>query len=510
MHSFHTHEGPSNEKRIGITCAAASMNVACFVCGYDVCDRDRQGYSTRWLEEFRLVTNHDGLGVSISGIGIKSDLAGDRWTAPLDYTKHWADMGAPEIARVGVMFQGFIDGRYGYPVHVVCWELARRVFAPEEIDPPTMFSVLDSLPAHDQDLGLDWGHRYGGLLMADHDHHDPALSTLRIDYQGPTSNIAKHNPLNVIEHETLHDGKAETPFPVPTIMDRHYAESRDPFAKLPPELLLLVSCDLSTLDVARVRLASRAFRPVFDENQFWKSRFTATDERRWVFEVSEWRQRAHSTNQSLDWRSLYYRTSSSNGPASLQNRERIWRLLEHAREVVSLRCFQSPVEFGTWLIPDELAWDRATAEIHEGDSARDRTFTEGCRLFHTQQVLIPDNVTSLEVFLVHLGSEVYVAGLAFRAPQSETIALGYKSTRTQTVHMQGRLSGLEVSIGNRGVHGLQCVFEDGSMSQQVGRWVDVPQTGRLGTGGGPIAALEVGYDGFKIVSLAVGRAASPP
>ncbi|GJN70638.1 hypothetical protein PLICBS_004696 [Purpureocillium lilacinum] len=126
------------------------MTVPCFACGYEICDRHRQGDSTRWLEEFRLVTNHDGLGTSVSGIGAMSDLGGRRWIAPLDYAKHWADMEAPTTAE--------------------------KVFAPDEINPSTLFSVLNSLPAASEATGLDWGHMYGGLLIADDDHRDPDVS----------------------------------------------------------------------------------------------------------------------------------------------------------------------------------------------------------------------------------------------------------------------------------------------------------------------------------------------
>ncbi|KAK4088225.1 F-box domain containing protein [Purpureocillium lilacinum] len=486
------------------------MTVPCFACGYEICDRHRQGDSTRWLEEFRLVTNHDGLGTSVSGIGAMSDLGGRRWIAPLDYAKHWADMEAPTTAEVGVMLQDAVEGRHGYPIHAACWELAQKVFAPDEINPSTLFSVLNSLPAASEATGLDWGHMYGGLLIADDDHRDPDVSgnrrVRRIDSEDRLAAIARHNPLDTIRLETLNCRKPENPVPVPAVMARCRIGSRDPFAMLPPELRLLVACELPTSDVARIRLASRAFRFVFDENQFWASRFTTIDERRWVFEATEWLQRTESNGQPLDWRVLYHQTGAPNSSASLQNRERIWRLLEDARDVIFLRCFEARVEFRNWLIPEELEWTRETAEIH-WNRRREPTFTAGCRLFHTQQVLIPDTAATLEVFLVRLGNEDYVTGLAFRQAQGEAVALGYESSRSQVVDLQTRLSGIKVAIGKRGVRGLRCVFEDGTMSERVGDWVSVSQTDSLVTAG-PIVALEVGYDGCKIVRLSIGKAVS--
>ena len=104
----------------------------------------------------------------------------------------------------------------------------------------------------------------------------------------------------------------------------------DPFGALPVKLCSSIAMYLSTADALNARLASRAFWHLFDSVQFWASRFKGTSDRSWLFE-------ARHPSVLGDCRWLYRRTASHRIGRGLQNRKRIWNLIQGLGRLLDLR-----------------------------------------------------------------------------------------------------------------------------------------------------------------------------
>ncbi|KND91480.1 hypothetical protein TOPH_03696 [Tolypocladium ophioglossoides CBS 100239] len=488
--------------------------VSCVICGNDVRD-DGRGPS-RWLEQFRLSEfgmdledlgqsypvdgNKNPTGIAVSGVGVYSNPRANRWIVPFAFDRRWDDMDPPLSDQVGVMHQGAIDERYGYPVHEACWALADEVFSPHPVPHTTLFEICECLPAPLAYTGLSWGHDYGGLLTINDVDFYPWED--RVEKRVPTDAqvlVAREDPRHVDELKLLIREQPQAPPIRLSSTAQTVTGDEDCFGALPVEIRLLIACSLSTADAANLRLASRAFTFVFQDGQFWASRFTTSGDRSWIFEAPEWVRDAEASNRQLDWRWLYHRTNATNCSQGVRNRQRVWTLLQDMREALSLQWMGSPVPFKAWLVSSQLKWAEVTANIHPGD-LRNESFNEGCRISSKLKVSIPRATLRLEVFLVRLGRDEHVAGLRFISNQEETLSLGYRGERKQVVWLHGALSGFELAMGSRGVQGIQCVFDDGGRSPWVGCRDNLPRTRRL-VSPGCIVAVEAGFD--------VGHASTP-
>lgn len=92
--------------------------------------------------------------------------------------------------------------------------------------------------------------------------------------------------------------------------------------------------------------------------------------------------------------------------------------------------------------------------------------------------------------------------------KGRAIALGYKADETECALHFSSLQGFVLAVGSRGILGIQCVLEDGRKSPWVGCTRDALKTRRLAVSG-PIVAIKAGFDGLKMVSLAVAEPLPP-
>lgn len=86
--------------------------------------------------------------------------------------------------------------------------------------------------------------------------------------------------------------------------------------------------------------------------------------------------------------------------------------MQDMREVLSLSWMASPLPFEAWLVSDNLDWAEATARTNS-NGPRNEGFNEGCRIFRKKKMTIPETIVELEVYMVRLGHDNYVAGLRF-------------------------------------------------------------------------------------------------
>jgi hypothetical protein len=99
---------------------------------------------------------------------------------------------------------------------------------------------------------------------------------------------ARCDPVNVLlDSLALSSQQLESPLPAYSYW------TGDCFGCLPWELRELIAILLPTEDALNLRLASRSFLRIFDSQTFWLSRFQATGDRGFVFEV-------HKENMFLD------------------------------------------------------------------------------------------------------------------------------------------------------------------------------------------------------------------
>lgn len=124
------------------------------------------------------------------------------------------------------------------------------------------------------------------------------------------------------------------------LVNKQRMSRTDCFTRLPYELVEEIAAHLPTSSVLSLRLISPAFTPPFYSQIFWATRFQASRERGFLFKI--WQGPRHR-----DWRALYYLTNSTNLPQSLQNRKRVWDLVEPLGQEISLEWADSSTRLRT-------------------------------------------------------------------------------------------------------------------------------------------------------------------
>lgn len=273
----------------------------------------------------------------------------------------------------------------------------------------------------------------------------------------------------------------------------------DCLALLPGELCAAIAMLLPTADVLRARLASRALWPVFYSQQFWASRFTSplpAANRSWLFETRS------NIQSPRDWRWLYRRTNHVHLGLSpgLLNRRRIWGLIEQVVDILALVWYELPR-------PLPEIWSLGLAHATEycagvngllwsPTEPGDHQFHNGCRLFQTQSIAIPEDLAYLFVYTATFGDGQYIVGMSLAAIAGDSIRLGYSSHSEQLVELN-QVWGFRLAMGSRGLQALQCITGPADSEDSETPWVgspdDVPRTERLVLAD-RVEGLEVGFD----------------
>lgn len=79
----------------------------------------------------------------------------------------------------------------------------------------------------------------------------------------------------------------------------------------------------------------------------------------------------------------------------------------------------------------------------------DNHFHNGCRLFRSQSVAIPDDFAHLFIYTATFGDRQYIVGMAFVTVAGDSIRLGYSSHSKHLVKLT-QIWGFRVAIGSRG------------------------------------------------------------
>jgi hypothetical protein len=407
---------------------------------------------------------------------------------------HWSDPGFEPSDDNGfaVLPQQDFEGRHGIVFHDACWSLLEAALYPASVSPPRLFDICSSFPVPRNFRAPTWGYDFGGAAVVDKTTHFPwedRYEDMNMELTEAKSAF-RNNPCQVPGVDRL---LAEEPQQPPAAIQPAQGLVLDCFASLPAELCATIAMLLPTADVLRARLASRAFWPVFYSQQFWASRFSplpGTD-RPWLFETRH-------LQSPRDWRWLYRQTSDVCLSPGFRNRRRIWGLIEQTAELLALVWNELPASLpGIWSLNSALCTTEYRAEVSgllwNPKEPGDHRFYNGCRLFQTQSIAIPDSLAQVSVYTVALGDGQYIVGMSLTTLAGDTIHLGYSSNSKQSIALS-QVLGFRVAMGSRGLQALQCITGlSGLESAWLGSLDDVPRTERL-VFADRVVGLEVGFD----------------
>ncbi|OHE93544.1 F-box domain-containing protein [Colletotrichum orchidophilum] len=471
---------------------------SCTLCGWVVVDAPG---NISWLNQFRGLSS-SSRGVILTGVGLYDDPGSGAFIAPVDPNRRWDDSNydSPEEDQFGAMGYMEVNGRHGFIFHEACWDLLEIAFRPGLVPLLRLFDVCDSLPFPLNGVSISWGHDYGGPVFVDDDHHFPWEDRFSDrEYMEPDP-VFSTNPYEVQEvQHVLTEAPESPPSPI-----RPFSNATTPgldrFHALPEELRSVIAIHLPTVDVLNLRLASRPFWTIFNSQQFWASRFKDSSDRSWLFESQD-------SPQPRDWRWLYRRTNNAHIGPGFQNRVRVWNL---AQKLVAALDFR-------WIVNDlNPSPEKVSAQCIEVSGelwehpvgAGHALFNKGCLLQKTYRLAIPESILRLSVWSIPIGDMKYVAGLKFTTATGDVHQIGYRTPAEQSVEISD-IRGFKLAVGERGIQALQCISERSGTSHWVGSPEASPKTLRLDVGE-RLRELDFGFDGCKIVSLAVSSQVGSP
>lgn len=181
-----------------------------------------------------------------------------------------------------------------------------------------MISICDSLPFPIWYNGLSWGHDYDGLWKLDDDDKYPWMEWFSMPSISTIYEIgATSDPHASIFHMMLPTTMSHFP-----ATRRQTANSADPFSRLPWEICEMILTGVRINDALNLRLASRAYQPLFSSLSFWLSRFHPDSERGFIFEVRE---------GGRNWEvetilQIHHESKRSLAMPAVLNRQRVWNL----------------------------------------------------------------------------------------------------------------------------------------------------------------------------------------
>lgn len=277
--------------------------------------------------------------------------------------------------------------------------------------------------------------------------------------------------------------------------------ARDCFLALPAEICEAIAAHLSTPDFLTLRLASRAFWPIFHGQQFWAVKFRLHGERGWVMEAKE---RARAALTPPDWRWMWHATRGCQCPWGCQSaihltthKQRLstWRCIRSLCDLLSLR-WHTPAASDPQALEaaerDTRPWLRVAGRLDEESSPPNRPIEEGCRILQKRHFTVPGGIKRVAVSHVRIGHASYIAGIRLIAAEEE-LAFGWHSDNPVVVRVAG-VVGFNFAADLRGFRAIQVVSRDGGTSRWMGDLEGMAVTTRLGRGEEELAAVEVGFD----------------
>jgi hypothetical protein len=199
---------------------------------------------------------------------------------------------------------------------------------------------------------------------------------------------------------------------------------------------------------------------------------------------------------TYDWLWLYRRTA--NGSPGMNNRKRVWRLIEQIGGILDLKWIE-PI-LVTTTDSAALNWLEAAADI-QPDRGR---FDRGCRRFQERSLYISTGQFSQVAFsVIQPGNVTYMTGMKFIPKSGDSTHLGYLAGDERVRNIKN-LTGFHLAIGSRGIQAIQCIIKNDRVLPWVGSPENAPITKRLLLDG-PLSGIKAGFDVSSFLSMIIHR-----
>lgn len=381
-----------------------------------------------------------------------------------------------------------INGLHGFILHSACWDLLNKACEPAGLCLERLISTCESLPFPLWHKAISWGHGYDGLFKLDDEERYPWMER----FSGCSiSTMYEMGMFSDPNDASVFNRMLPTTRPHFTAITRQLAEGADPFSQLPWEICEMILANVRTSDALNLRLASRAFQPLFSSLSFWLSRFERDGERGFIFEVRE-AGRNWGVETLLH---IHHKSKPSLAMPAVLNRQRIWglaRMLALLTEtpLISNNSSQQTFDSGSWI--------RIAGNEHPSISPGQwKKFWEGCHSGTTICVNVPPDAVKMGITIVNAGFWNYVTGIRLICRDGDESAAGYVTIDKDILFPLSQLHGLRVGMGPGGVRALQVISRGQKVSQWIGNIDGVPQSDRL-VATAPITSLSVTFDVSKL------------
>lgn len=418
-----------------------------------------------------------------------------------------------------------------YAVHESCWQLLLAKLQQQGVDSEDMIATalhgILLTTEYPQGSQFQLGHDYGGAPGSSNPDH--LLDIFRSDpWKIPgVAHLMNRSSLAVPSLPSTNRTQ-------PAARVRPTTTDKDVFASLSPELICMVMSQLSISEIGHLREASRAIASLISKaddlpQNCWKSQFGPGKEMVCVFINLQ-------PPANLDWRKLYLLIKRGfSGIAALENRQRIWSLLENVTHLVKLALDSTRNKEGIEMSrmkhdtysatnpaldpnsylefePIKTSWISAEWWGKDKYGGHRDELTTGCRELDLRAAYTtpaPDFAGlypqrwSAGVSLVEVHSRSYISGIRFFAPDagkghSPRSCLGFVSPDEVEIQFEPHefIEGVEVAVCNTGIVGIKFLTSGASAHGWTG-CTDLPDTafGRLLPQEGKcIAALIAGLD----------------
>ncbi|KAK4203163.1 hypothetical protein QBC40DRAFT_219779 [Triangularia verruculosa] len=413
--------------------------IACAICGWTI-----YGDVPGWTNEFRgICYNRIKDKTTLTGVGLYSDArGGGGFVASRNPEGRYDDDGYKTSPKQSLsVFRDCRKSKRAFAVHDACWQLLQQASSPKPVSLKRVFQVFDSLM---EIRFFPW------------------------EYVGPTE--AQHAPSGAHPADEVNAQKILT------------------------ETLLTEEDHVNS---TKVSLIAR-FAPLKGDLS-------------WFFEVH------NDANPGFrDWDLLCQLLTERNNIVSplvrkaLENRKKIWScIVSNVLPAIRLRCQQTEVlPKSPWAITNEgLRHNRWLFVAGSLEGKRDFSpISIGCRQFTSYKFRVPDNISGVTLSTVAIGFVTYICGVALSTTSGATLKLGYHNPDPAhvevTANVTDGLLGFNLAVGKSGIHALQCVGPNGPVSDWLGHYHNNAKTTRLCRKEG-MMALKLGFDGFRLVRLAV-------
>ncbi|KAF4461516.1 p-glycoprotein [Fusarium albosuccineum] len=428
-------------------------------------------------------------------------------------------------------FEENSDQAWGFLFHDSCWRVFNAHCASygTRCDIQCLFDILRSHPI-DEWQPMDWGHDYAGAydrpiyretgLYPNHPYW------LCVD--GPPPEAFLDDPLDIPELESafaaVRSRRNQAKFLKGSYWNRSNknADSRDPFSRIPHEVLSEIFIYLSAGDVVHLRQSSSACDAVILPVEFWRSRFRPGGDFAYVFE-------AESMNLTgRQWQHLWHRLELLD-QESLFTRSNVWELSDWLRQLLEQRmgattCHGAAVM--SFFEPDapksHQVWTTATAQLTKADDE----FHEGARALWQRSVSLPQAFSVIWISFAWTWGNKYVSGLRITQDSGPTMKIRYiHPTDEMKVTWAGdgghggdNILAFNLCMDETGLRGLAVETLSKGTSLWTGDYEDIPRRRLLlpGYSESPeqaITALQASFDALKVVSLSIasdGQNSHPP